>query len=96
MARVPILRAFCEGWDAALFPRGPSPQLLLIPPFAESAKDGAPETCWQGKKDSPLPVERAAAKSRGRAPALRPTWLFRVCLDSLFPQQLIEWRNCQW
>ena len=26
-----------------LFTRSPSPQLLLIPPFAESAKDGAPD-----------------------------------------------------
>ena len=26
-----------------LFPRGLSPQLLLIPPFAEDAKDGAPD-----------------------------------------------------
>jgi hypothetical protein len=36
-------------------PRDPSPQLLLIPPFAKSAKDGPPDHWGQGKKDSPLP-----------------------------------------
>jgi hypothetical protein len=30
--------------------REPSPKLLLIPPFAENAKDGAPDPLWQGKK----------------------------------------------
>jgi hypothetical protein len=35
-----------------LFTRGPSPQLLFIPPFAENAKDGAPDPLWQSKKDS--------------------------------------------
>jgi hypothetical protein len=40
-----------------LLARGPSPQLLLIPPFAESAKDGAPDPLWQGKKYSPLPFD---------------------------------------
>ena len=33
-----------------LFTWGCSPQRLLIPPFAESAKDGAPDPLWQGKK----------------------------------------------
>jgi hypothetical protein len=33
------------------------PQLLLIPPFAESAKDGAPDPLWQGKKYSPIPFD---------------------------------------
>ena len=32
-----------------LFTRSPSPQLLLIPPFAESAKDGAPDPSFQSK-----------------------------------------------
>jgi hypothetical protein len=40
-----------------LFTRGPSPRLLLIPPFAESAKDGAPDLLCQGKKYSPLPFD---------------------------------------
>jgi hypothetical protein len=41
--RVPILRALCEGWDnTALHPR-PFPHILLIRPFAKSAKDGAAE-----------------------------------------------------
>ena len=40
-----------------LLARGPSPQLLLIPPFAESAKDGAPDPLWQGKKYSPIPFD---------------------------------------
>jgi hypothetical protein len=40
-----------------LLTRGPSPQLLLIPPFAESAKDGAPVPLRQGKKYSPIPFD---------------------------------------
>jgi hypothetical protein len=40
---------------ALLFTRDPSPQLLLVLLFAESAKDGAPDHWGQGKKDSPLP-----------------------------------------
>ena len=54
----PILRVFCEGWDAtAPRPRPFPPRLLLIPPFAESAKDGAPDPLWQGKRYSPLPFD---------------------------------------
>ena len=38
-------------------PEALPPQLLLIPPFAESAKDGAPDPLWQGKKYSPIPFD---------------------------------------
>jgi hypothetical protein len=32
-----------KGGMPLLFTRGLSPQLLLVPPFAENAKDGAPD-----------------------------------------------------
>jgi len=38
----PILRAFCERWDTTALPRDHSPAHSAIPPFAKSAKDGAP------------------------------------------------------
>jgi hypothetical protein len=31
--------------------RGPSPHILLIPPFAKSAKDGAPDRWWLGDRE---------------------------------------------
>ncbi|MGC2398444.1 MAG: hypothetical protein WA510_01610, partial [Acidobacteriaceae bacterium] len=39
----PSFAYFAKGGMPLLFTRGPSPQLLLIPPFAESAKAGAPD-----------------------------------------------------
>jgi hypothetical protein len=35
---------YCSSPEAIL------PKLLLIPPFAENAKDGAPDPWWQGKE----------------------------------------------
>jgi hypothetical protein len=53
----PSFAFFAKGGMPLLLARGPSPQLLLIPPFAESAKDGAPDPLWQGKRYSPLPFD---------------------------------------
>jgi hypothetical protein len=53
----PIVRAVGKGGMPLPFTRGPSPQLLLIPPFAENAKDGAPDPLWQGKRYPPLPFD---------------------------------------
>src|ERR1700677_209336 len=47
----PSFAFFAKGGMPRLFPRGPFPQLLLIAPFAESAKDGAPDSLWLGKND---------------------------------------------
>jgi hypothetical protein len=49
----PILRAFREGWDRQKLRGRASGESSGIPPFAESAKDGAPDSLWQGKKDPP-------------------------------------------
>jgi hypothetical protein len=53
----PSFAPLAKGGMPLLFPRGPSPQLLLIPPFAESAKGGGTRSIVQGKKYSPLPFD---------------------------------------
>ena len=53
----------------AAFTREPSPKLLLIPPFAENAKDGAPDHWEKGKKDSPLPFALLGFHHLGEAQA---------------------------
>ena len=46
--RVPILRVFCEGWDKQKLREEPQVKSSGIPPFANSAKDGAPNPLLQG------------------------------------------------
>ena len=47
MIGCPILRALSEGWEChCSAPETVAPQILLIPPFAKSAKDGAPDHWW--------------------------------------------------
>jgi len=44
-------RRFCHSLAVprSPFTRDPSSQLLLIPPFAKNAKDGAPDPLWQAR-----------------------------------------------
>jgi hypothetical protein len=46
----PILRAVSEGWEKQKLRAGLQVKSSRIPPFANSAKDGAPDLLWQGKK----------------------------------------------
>jgi hypothetical protein len=46
----PSFAFLAKGGMPPLFTQSPSPQLLLIPPVAESAKDGAPDPLRQGEK----------------------------------------------
>ena len=46
----PILRVFCEGWDKEKLRGKGLVESSGIPPFAKSAKDGATDPLWQGKK----------------------------------------------
>jgi hypothetical protein len=41
------------GVEQMLFTPRPFPETSAIPPFAENAKDGAPDPLWQGKKYAP-------------------------------------------
>jgi hypothetical protein len=71
----PILRAFCEGWDKQNVRGRVSVQNSGIPPFAKSAKDGAPE-CWQvGAEETLVGSFRAAFEESfvERLPALEPS-----------------------
>jgi hypothetical protein len=45
----PSFAFFAKRGMPMLFTQSPSPQLLFIPPFAESAKDGAPDPLSQGE-----------------------------------------------
>ena len=49
----PSFALFAKGGMPLLFTRGASPKLLLIPPFAENAKDGAPDPLWQARNTRP-------------------------------------------
>jgi hypothetical protein len=42
---------FAKGGIPLQSPRGPSPHILLVPPFAKSAKDGAPEDWFKRKME---------------------------------------------
>jgi hypothetical protein len=46
----PSFALLAKGGIPLLSTRDPSPKPLLIPSFAENAKDGAPDPLWQGKK----------------------------------------------
>ena len=50
MTGCPILRAFAKGGIAEYAGDGSRGQSSGIPPFAKSAKDGAPDHLWQSKR----------------------------------------------
>ena len=56
MIGCPILRAFAKGGIGRICGEEPRAQSSDIPPFAKSAKDGAPDHLWPSKRYSPLLV----------------------------------------